>query len=290
MADTYIAGATLAARTVSAFPLSIGTSLAFESVFLPRQPAYDPERKLPDRVDVVQYQSCWINILTLLRNISGAVEKGVMQSVSPRDIADTLCEEIEVIESLFQHEGLGVCKPFFYYSTYRDLRKIRVPGLAFRDPSTPIQQAYQTMVDNVLREMDRRTDQVRVFHDTIRPPMKDKGLIVTHLPYDLLSQKSFDQLDLLESHTGVLKTKHAWNSKYSPMSGKSFAHLPFHRKLLLIFGDRYLIKPMAGKIRDAILDCSEKRHWTPLTTEDKVKLDLSIDFRDPVHIQVFSAL
>lgn len=54
--------------------------------------------------------------------------------------------------------------------------------------------------------------------------------------------------------------------------------------------DRYLIKPMAGKIREAILECADKRHWTPLTTEDKVKLDLSIDFKDPMHIQVFAAL
>jgi hypothetical protein len=74
------------------------------------------------------------------------------------------------------------------------------------------------------------------------------------------------------------------------MAGKSFASLPFHRKLLMIFGDRYLIKPMAGKIREAILECADKRHWTPLTTEDKVKLDLGIDFKDPMHIQVFAAL
>lgn len=290
MADNYVAGTTLASRTVSAFPLSIGTSLAFESVFFPRQPSYDPERQIPNRVEVVQYQSCWINVLTLIRNITGAVEKEVMQHATPSAIADTLCEEIEVIESLFQHEGMGVCKPYFYHSTYKDLRKIRVPGFGLRDPSTQNQLAYQAMVDNVLREMDRRTDQIRTFNDTIKPPMKDKGLIVTHLPYDLLSQKSFEQLDLLESHTGILKTKHAWNSKYSPMAGKSFASLPFHRKLLLIFGDRYLIKPMAGKIREAVLECADKRNWTPLTTEDKVKLDLSIDFKDPVHIQVFAAL
>jgi len=57
MADNYTAGATLASRTVSAFPISIGTSLAFESVFFPRQPSYDPERQIPNRVEVTQYQS-----------------------------------------------------------------------------------------------------------------------------------------------------------------------------------------------------------------------------------------
>lgn len=290
MADNYTAGATLASRTVSAFPISIGTSLAFESVFFPRQPSYDPERQIPNRVEVTQYQSCWINVLTLIRNITGAVEKEVMQHASTSDITDTLCEEIEVIESLFQNEGMGVCKPYFYHSTYRDLRRISVPAFSLRGQNTPNQLAYQAMVDKVLREMERRTDQLRTFHDTIKPPMKDKGLILTHLPYDLLSQKSFEQLDLLESHTGILKTKHTWNTKYSPMAGKSFASLPFHRKLLMIFGDRYLIKPMAGKIREAILECADKRHWTPLTTEDKVKLDLSIDFKDPMHIQVFAAL
>lgn len=290
MATDYIAGTTLASRAVSAFPLSIGTSLAFESLFPPRQVYYDPQREIPESINAAEYQSCWINVHTLIRNIAGAVDKTVIQHAHTNAITDTLCEEIEVIESLFQNEGLGVCKPFFYYSTYRDIRKIRVPGVSFRDPNTPNQMAFQAMIDNVVRELERRTDEVRVYHDTIRPPSKDVGLIITHYPYDLLSHKSFERLDLLESHTGVLKSKHAWNTKYSPMAGKSFANLPFQKKLLLIFGDRHLIKPMAGKIREVIVDSAEKRNWTPMTTEDKVKLDLSLDLLDPVHFQVFSAL
>lgn len=290
MNTDYVAGDSLAGRAVSAFPLSIGTSLAFESVFAPRQAYYDPDRKLPEHVDVVNYQSCWINLTTMIRNITGAVEKSVMQHAKPSAIADTLCDEISVIKSLFLNEGRGVCKPFFYYSTYRELGKIKIPGFGLRLPSTPTQQAYHAMQESVLKEMSKRTDEIRVFHDIITPPSRDSGLIVTHMPYDLLSQKRFSQLHLLESHTGVLKTKYVWNTKYNPMAGKSFAHLPFHRKLLLVFGDRHLIKPMPGKIRDEILACSVKRNWTPMTTEDKVKLDLDLDLRDPVFFQIMATL
>ena len=67
-------GHSLYTRTISAFPISVGTSLALESLFAPRLETIDPERKF-ERVDVTKYSEVWINLSTLFRNIVGAVEK-----------------------------------------------------------------------------------------------------------------------------------------------------------------------------------------------------------------------
>ena len=95
------------------------------------------------------------------------------------------------------------------------------------------------------------------------------------MPYDLLSHKRFHQLDLLESNTGKLKKKHAWNSKYYPVGKADMSHLPFMKMLLMVFGDRPLIHPSIFKLRDSILQTSVKRGWTPVTTRDKVILKAS---------------
>ena len=74
------------------------------------------------------------------------------------------------------------------------------------------------------------------------------------------------------------------------MSGKVFTHLPFTRKLLLIFGDKYLIKPYPPVLRNQILETSIQRKWTPVTTDEKISLDLSLDIRDPYMLTVINNL
>jgi hypothetical protein len=56
-----IAGDSLSTRTISAFPLSISTSLALESIFTPKLPPYDPNRIIPEHINLIDYQEIWIN-------------------------------------------------------------------------------------------------------------------------------------------------------------------------------------------------------------------------------------
>jgi hypothetical protein len=286
----YIAGHSLHERATSGFPVSIGTALALESLFSPIQQVYDPNRQIPERVDVKSYQTCWINLTTLIRNLQGAVDKEVFMKVSPHEIAECLFEEIDVIQGLFANEGQGLCKLEIYYSTYEKLRSQRIQGLALRDPTTDLQKFYESRVHEVIRVMERGTDSIRKFNDAIKPDRREDGVVLSHQPYDLVHYNTFNRLDLLESHTGVLKPRPLWNTKYCPMSGQSFAHLPFHRKLLLIFGDRHLIKQGPLSLRKQVLETSLARHWTPLTTEQKIELDLGLDIRDPYMVAFIKAL
>ena len=99
-------------------------------------------------------------------------------------------------------------------------------------------------------------------------------MILTHYPADLLPYKDFKKLDLLESHTGKLKTYINWYSKYYPISGKDMSILPFTKKLLFIFGDKYQIAPTPIKLRTSIYEVASNSNWSPLTTEKKINLDL----------------
>ena len=289
MPDTF-SSLTLPERAVSAFPLSIGTSLAFESIFPGRQPPFDPERKIPDKVDVSQYETCWVNLTTLFRNLVSSLDKETFLNAKPGMLAATLEEEIAVIHSLFELEGNNTCKVELYYSTYEKLLNRKVLGLSFREPSTDAQMFFHGQLMDTLKIMDKHTDTIKKTNDALMPDKREKAFVLTHQPYDLINWNRFDRLDLLESNTGVLKPRSLWNTKYYKMSGQSFAHLPFHRKLLLIFGDNNLIKPMSMILRKEILDISISHNWTALSTIEKVNLDCQLTIKDPFTLSILHSL
>ena len=286
----YTPGLTLSGRAVSGFPLSVGTSLAFESVFSPQQKPYDPTRPIPNHVNLADYDSCWVNITTLFRNLSTAVEKDVFTGSPAEALAATLEEEIGVIQNLFMIEGRGLVVPRFYYSTYEKLLSRKTTGLAFRLPHTPIQEFYDKQLHATLRLMEKHTDSIIAFKDSLEPMKRERAFVLTHQPYDLINFRSFERLDLLESNTGLLKPRAMWNTKYYPIPGESMVHLPFTKKLLLALGDKVLIRPGPLPLRKQILKTSVDRHWTPMTTKDKIMMDLGLDIRDPYTMAVINGL
>lgn len=286
----YLPGQTLSERAVSAFPVSIGTSLALESIFEGQMSPYDPERVIPNHIDILRYQEIWINISTLFRNLVGAVTKEAFLGASSGVLASTLEEEIEVITNLFQNEGKGFCRPIFYHSDYSRIKSKNLPAVAFREPSSEAQKYYHLRLQDTLKLMDEHTDSIRRFHDAIEASSSVRAIVLTHCPYDLVKYRQFKDLELLESNTGLLKPRSQWSSKYYPVPGASMVQLPFHKKLLLVMGDKVLLKPGPLSLRKQIIDTSIKHNWSPLTTMDKVNLDLSVDIKDPYTMAILNAL
>src|ERR1019366_5684693 len=214
MYELKIKGDTFADRDTSAFPISIGTSLALESLFAPRQTPYDPKREIPVHIDLAKYQDIWINVETLFRNLSQAVSKVTFLTVTPQDIKDALNMEIEVINSLFSNEGNNLCKPHYYYCTNQHLFHHTNPSIKFRQDKTDWQKIYRVKLDKTLQLMHKETDEIFKFDSELKPTKKSDALIIIHIPHDLLSYKHFNKLDLLESNTGKLKHRQQWNSKY----------------------------------------------------------------------------
>jgi hypothetical protein len=118
--------------------------------------------------------------------------------------------------------------------------------------------------------------------------VKTKAIMLSHHVWDLLTYEKFNTLDLLESHTGVLKKKAMWYTKY--FGGADNPPMPFHRKLYYIFGDKDTLKPVNVNLRKTIKELAEKKKWSGVTTIDKVMFDLENELRDPFVMSVFRIL
>jgi hypothetical protein len=277
-------------RDISAFPLSIGTSLAFESVFTGRLPAFDPERTIPNKVILSSYDSCYINIATLYRNIAGAVDKEVKLQSNENHYAEVVEQEMDIIQSLFKVEGGGTTTPIFYTMTYdKAVSKAKSKIVDLRQDRTDLQKHERAILVKTIEKL-KQIPSIEKYKDYLKTSISTKALIMTHVPFDLLSHQKMGKLDLLESHTGKLKPRYEWGSKFYPLGDRDMSHLPFIEKLLLIFGDKVLIQPALTKIRQQVYDVSIKRGWTSMTTKAKVVMDLSTDIPEPMIARMLAQL
>lgn len=288
----YSTSNSVALRAVSGFPLSVGTSLAFESVFPATQTPYDPERTIPNQVLLDQYQTCWVNVSTLFRNLISAVDKQAFLQATIQELAMVIEEEIGVIQSLFDEYGKG-CKVEFYYSDYSqiksELKRGKIVFAELREPNTENQKFYQSRLNDVIKQINQHSDSLHVFKGALEAKSYESAFVLTHQPFDLTEYDKFGKLDLLESNTGLLKPRTQWNTKYHSLGKEDLSHLPFNRTLLFVFGDKVLIKPLSIKIREQILAISVKRNWTPATTLEKVYQDFTLEIRDPALFAVLKS-
>lgn len=278
----------LNSRAVSGFALSIGTGLAFESIFNTTQPVYDPERKAPPKVNLKDYTHLWVNVGTLYRNMVGACKSADVPGISDKEFKDALALEMETIESLCKNEGSGLITPVFYFCTYASL--YNNPGhksIVLRNANTEKAKVYIAKLMSAIKMLEKE-HLITVLDSDLNPPFNQKALILTNIAWDLVSAKHFNRLDLIESHTGVLKNRSKWNTKYHKY--KDLSNLPFNSKLLKIFGDSEIFTPMLTSLRDLILDVAVKGKWTVLTTKDKMMLDLDMYCNDKFVVQVIKSL
>jgi hypothetical protein len=279
--DRPAQGDSVHSRAVSSFPLSIGTGLAFESLFNPQIEPYDPNREIPNHIDVTKYSQIWINIHTLFRNLISSISKEAFEKTSAEELTDVLLQEMDVINSLFQIEGQNLCQPKYYYCDYGKLHRSVSPLVKFRMTKSPVQKKIDEIMDKVCKRLSKASDEIFHLDSEIKPLIRCKALIMTHHPYDLVSHKYFSQLDLLESNTGKLKPRNLWYTKYYPVPNTEMSMLPLTRKLAIIFGDKYLLHPTDLRLRKLIIDIAMQYQWTPMTTSARVMLSLEMGVKEP---------
>lgn len=266
----------LSNRAVSAFPLSIGTSLCFESLFVGPNKPYDPEREIPQKVNINDYDEFYINISTLFRNINGALSKDEIYKVGVKGFKECLEFEIETIESIIKNEGNDRVKVIFYVCEYKAAsNKLKYPYAQFRSDNTEKQLTYRKLHNDTIAKLlsdNKGKENLKVFDSIITPTHKCKALLMTHMAYDLLSHKNFSKFDLIESHTGVLKPKHFWYTKFH--DGKTLNMIPFNKGFLQIFGDSEFFKPLDIRLRRTIVELAKENKWTQTITKDKIFMNL----------------
>ena len=263
-------------RDVSAFPFSVGSSLALESLFEGKNESIDPDRQIPQKVNITDYNELWINCATLFRNLYTAIPRDRVQDTVSRDCVDALADEMSQIHELVNEESQGKTRVIYYICSYRGLEQ-EFKGAVRRTPNTDKQKFYQKLMDETLNRLVRRVKEtqellIREFNVTFYPDERIKALIITHYAVDLLSAKRFRSLDLLESHTGVLKKFNTWYTKY--YNGKELMMIPFNEYLIKFFGDNDLIVPFHFKVRRVIQEVAEQHKWNYATSMSKVRADI----------------
>lgn len=248
-------------RPQSGFPVSIATGLALETIFDPIQEVFDEARQVPDKPPPEAYTDYLINLSTVARNLVNSVPTKELDTVKQTDFVDVFLEEVLYLTTLFQMHGLPV--QFYVHSyayprhTYKD--KIRTA-------TTALQTKQFGIVEACLKGLKHNND-VLHFDKSIRTYKDSSTLILTHMPWDLLSFGNFRKLDLLESHTGTIKTRSTFNTKYFKLGDKDMSFLPFMEYLLTTFGDHVLFKPSPIKDREQLYSDMIKKRVHPLMTE-----------------------
>lgn len=261
----------LASRPMSGFPVSIGTGLALESIFEPIQSVYDESRVAPDRIDLNTYNNYIFNVSTILRNIISSISSGEILMIPKKDILNVLLDEIEWITEFFRSEGLIIN---FYINNYAFVKSTYDKEGILRKATTDKQMALDNIVKYCLDYISKQ-DEVAQFSNSISYNSEDEALIFTHVPWDLLSYGKFIKLDLLESHTGLIKSRKLWNTKYYPIPKHDMSFLPFMEKLLTTFGDHVMFKPAPIKERIELWSAMKKNpSINPLTSEKNLLFSL----------------
>lgn len=263
----------VAQRVVGKYPISIATSLAFEGL---ADTLEDGKRYASP--PIFNYEMVWINLRTLIRNLQGAIERELQDKIPIKDIIYAITAEMSIINSLTSEISNGKCQTKFYVCDYRSLPKL-YPKAQIKELKTE-RQKFQaslesTIITEIFKDNQYLENPVVHFDTSIRPDSKMRSVILTHLPFDLLSYEHFNILDLIESHTGVIKKKHQWNTKL--LNGKELIRIPFDKMTVQLFGDSGgMLSPYPPDLRKGLIAVAEKYRWNTLVTKERIRLTVGL--------------
>jgi len=264
----------LSERTVSSYAVSIGTAMALETFGMGQRPAYDPERQV-QHMPLSKYQEFWINLVTLFRNMVSSVKSEHRDQLKPEDLADCLAEELDVIDAAIAALSGGATRVVYYTCGYTAMKNA-FQHAELRVDRTENQRQYTELATKTINAFYKKYKHLRVhrhFSTMISPNAKTKAVMLSHYAVDLLSWKMFANLELLESHTGRIKPRTEWYTKY--VNGKErCVRIPWDRRMLQVFGDQHTFSPLKKAVIDAVLAVAEEHQWTQATTDDRIRLGI----------------
>lgn len=281
-------------RTVGETGISIGTHLMLESLFHKNMlELYDKDREF-EKLDPSKFDYHVYNIFTIIRNIVNSVtETRVVEDIlQHKDFITVLKIELKLLSDMYKSIR---CKPRLFYPDYDKIYKKYNMG-----KETAITKVYteHMMFKSILDKLEREEKIVSINNNkgyTFPPFPKEQGqkdnpriIITTNIPVDLFNLNS--KIELLESHTGKLKSVSEFNSKYHPIGQQDLSHLPWVEEILYILGDKTIVLPMKLNIRRELLQLSKDFNWTVKTTREKVLSNLKTHKDFSIILKSFSKL
>lgn len=262
--DTQIYAA-LESRELGQAGVSMGSSLAIESLF----GIYPEAEQSPPPIR--NYDQIYINIATLIRNLINTLDAQKQKALDVELILEFTIEEMRTIDAWVTDQTNARVKVFFYYNDRSRIARV-FPHANVKDKLTSKQLLLATLEKEAVRLIFKQRLDVKTSYFQIHlHPNPGRTAINTHVILDLLSYRRFDKLDLVESHTGVIRKTSSWGHKLTVKDQS----LPFNPYTYQVFGDNRDIKPVNKNEREAIVEIARKRRWSPTTTLDKI--DKSLD-------------
>ena len=259
---------TMLDRTLGFYPISIATSMAFEGVT--HMGEYGDR---PGEPEITTIEAIWVNLRTLIRNAIGAFTTEEYTRLDDRCVIDSVMDDWEQIRDRIGPQ-YPQCELRLYLCEYQGLDHA-FPNAYFKASETPKQLHYEALERATMTHfVTNLKEELQVF-DWKLSGVK-RTTLLTHLPIDLLSYHGFPDLQLLESHTGVIKTRRQWASKLQ--LDKKVTVIPFNRATLAIFGDGVMFRPQPIKPRRVLIQIGEQRNWNSMTTMSRMVEDVKLAY------------
>lgn len=252
-------------------PISIGTAIAIQAIC-----GFDAEGEPVKGGSVVyKYQSLFINLRTLIRNFIGGQQSDIRNTLNEKDILYGVISDLRIINEVLQKYTTNGIKVVPYVCLHDDIMRV-FPNAVLKSPRTELQRSAITkekaVIDLALttQTLNKRND-ITVFNTKFDLPKLGDSLIITHQPIDLLNDSTFKRLDLLESHTGKIKTSAEWNSKLKNFKPE-FLRIPFNDLTIQLFGDTgdIFFPSLSPKFKTELAEVANKFQWNPLTTKQRM--------------------
>jgi len=207
-------------RTLGAYNLSVGTSLALEN-------------EASNELGLTE--SFLVNLRTLVRNVMAAYESKDTITFD-QVLKDTRSDLGELARWLDQNAAGRTLSFIVYYPTYKSLAS-SYPKADLVTPKTrkPKAQEAVGLLERVCDALYKQYPKQIQRTDVSLPKFDGRGLIITHHTVDLTFTPSITRLKLLESYTGVAKPYTKWYTKLT--GGNKLYFIPFNRLTIQVFGD-----------------------------------------------------
>ena len=201
----------------------------------------------------------WVNVKTLFRNYYEAIGKDNIPAVGITDLIDAFRQELDTYMDITAEQGNHKFKTILFCPDYIGLER-RFPHAILRTDSTTNQVLFSKTLAMVLGQIIKNEKElIKLYPTRITDAQPTNTLMLTHFPYDLTTS-AFTSLSLLESHTGAIKDKSRWYTKF--YNGKELAMIPFNEGFLSIFGDNQLFRPIGAAYRNNLIELGKKYNWS----------------------------
>lgn len=252
-------------RTKGKFPISIGTSLALECLF----GVCDDKPLKPNEIPPFrQYDCVMFNVRTIVRNLTNSVPTQEQGLLTKPDVFNAVLAEINLIKEIILEHSKGNILPSFYLHKYTGMKRM-FRQFTPRSGFTPKQQhlmGFEEYAVDILSSGKHTPPGIKFeITDLMIKQGKSRNLMLTHYPVDMLTT-TFKRVDLLESHTGTIKTPYDLNTKLKSKP----ENIPFNRITIQIYGDTAgMFQPAPTAIRKELSELVAKKYINALMSEEK---------------------